>query len=228
MDDHSPQFQVITIDIHWSIARIESGIDWSRFSLIYQSKVLLTFALFCLVWIIICARWTSVECVSVSVSSLACAWSPGKILHVPSGFPTGKWTPSGRPQCNKWNILPLKIMSPIPKLSHLDWASQYKWRGWNFHEGGNTTSGLQPTYNWLVVSTPLKNISQLGVLFPIYGKIKFMFQTTNQIICHHESNPPRMDYSKPSDTVGAALMDCGNEAPNDPANGRNSSPVVYK
>jgi len=25
-----------------------------------------------------------------------------------------------------------------------------------------------------------KNISQLGVLFPIYGKIKFMFQTTNQ------------------------------------------------
>ena len=26
--------------------------------------------------------------------------------------------------------------------------------------------------NWLVVSTPLKNISQLGLLFPIYGKIK--------------------------------------------------------
>ena len=23
---------------------------------------------------------------------------------------------------------------------------------------------------WLVVSTPLKNISQLGLLFPIYGK----------------------------------------------------------
>ena len=30
-----------------------------------------------------------------------------------------------------------------------------------------------------MVSTPLKNISQLGLLFPIYGKIK-MFQTTNQ------------------------------------------------
>ena len=27
-------------------------------------------------------------------------------------------------------------------------------------------------YIWLVVSTPLKNISQLGSLFPIYGKIK--------------------------------------------------------
>ena len=36
--------------------------------------------------------------------------------------------------------------------------------------------GLWPTEEkyqcWLVVSTPLKNISQLGLLFPIYGKIK--------------------------------------------------------
>ena len=32
---------------------------------------------------------------------------------------------------------------------------------------------------WLVVSTPLKNTSQLEFLFPIYGK---MFQTTNQDI----------------------------------------------
>ena len=29
---------------------------------------------------------------------------------------------------------------------------------------------------------PLKTISQLGWFFPIYGKIKNMFQTTNQII----------------------------------------------
>jgi len=35
---------------------------------------------------------------------------------------------------------------------------------------------------WLVVSTPPKNISQLGVLFSKYGKIKFMFQTTNQLV----------------------------------------------
>ena len=32
---------------------------------------------------------------------------------------------------------------------------------------------------WLVVSTPLKHISQLGWLLPIYGQIK-KFQTTNQ------------------------------------------------
>ena len=34
--------------------------------------------------------------------------------------------------------------------------------------------------SWLVVWTPLKNISQLGWLFPIYGKIKNVPQTTNQ------------------------------------------------
>ena len=35
--------------------------------------------------------------------------------------------------------------------------------------------------DWLVVSTPLKNISQLGWFFPIYGQMKLMFQTTNQL-----------------------------------------------
>jgi hypothetical protein len=42
-----------------------------------------------------------------------------------------------------------------------------------------TRANLLPKYtcqqgrkNWLVVSTPLKNISQLGLLFPIYGKMK--------------------------------------------------------
>jgi len=35
----------------------------------------------------------------------------------------------------------------------------------------NITGGSKVGY-WLVVSTPLKNISQLGLLFPIYGKIK--------------------------------------------------------
>jgi hypothetical protein len=33
--------------------------------------------------------------------------------------------------------------------------------------------------------TPLKNISQLGWLFPIYGKIQFVFQTTNQLLYEH-------------------------------------------
>ena len=42
-------------------------------------------------------------------------------------------------------------------------------------------SGADWEHNWLVVSTSLKNISQMGLLFQIYGK-KQMFQTTNQII----------------------------------------------
>ena len=43
---------------------------------------------------------------------------------------------------------------------------------------------------WLVVSTPLKNVSQLWWLFPIYGKIKAMFQTTNQFsILFHDFEP---------------------------------------
>ena len=44
-------------------------------------------------------------------------------------------------------------------------------------------------YTWLVVSTPLKNISQMGLLFPIYGKIKAMFQTTNQTQDIHSIQP---------------------------------------
>ena len=41
---------------------------------------------------------------------------------------------------------------------------------------------------WLVFSTPLKNISQLGWLFPVYGKIKVMFQsppTSDASYCIH-------------------------------------------
>ena len=42
---------------------------------------------------------------------------------------------------------------------------------------------------WLVVSTPLKNMSSSGGMmkFPLYGKMKFMFQTTNQYIFYHIS-----------------------------------------
>ena len=60
---------------------------------------------------------------------------------------------------------------------------------WSFLDGPQGSGG-QPVKNvdvtnghvWLVVEpNPLKNMSALGVLFLIYGKIKFMFQTTNQM-----------------------------------------------
>ena len=40
----------------------------------------------------------------------------------------------------------------------------------------------------MVVSNPSEKYeSQLGSLFPIYGKIKFMFQTTNQLLWYNHS-----------------------------------------
>ena len=49
--------------------------------------------------------------------------------------------------------------------------------GWTNRKGRDqqsmvVTSTKRIEQNWLVVWTPLKNISQLGWLFPIYGKIK--------------------------------------------------------
>ena len=40
---------------------------------------------------------------------------------------------------------------------------------------------------WLVVSTPLKNIGQLGLLFPIYGKTKNVPNHQPTIVCHNHS-----------------------------------------
>ena len=45
--------------------------------------------------------------------------------------------------------------------------------------------------NWLVVSTPLKNISQLGIFFPIYGKIKNV--PNHQAECNAIKSPSPSD-----------------------------------
>jgi len=41
---------------------------------------------------------------------------------------------------------------------------------------------------WLVISPPLKNMSwSVGMMkFPMYGKMKFMFQTTNQYLMEND------------------------------------------
>ena len=55
----------------------------------------------------------------------------------------------------------------------------------------NCPIGVPPSLgnfnSWLVVSTPLKNISQLGSLFPIYGKIKN--------VLNHQPDRDNDDYS---------------------------------
>ena len=38
---------------------------------------------------------------------------------------------------------------------------------------------------WLVVSTPLKNISRLGLLFPIYGKLKKCSKPASSIMLYY-------------------------------------------
>ena len=43
---------------------------------------------------------------------------------------------------------------------------------WGTLDGSKHLKSYYCYYYWLVVSTLLKNISQLGVLLPIYGKIK--------------------------------------------------------
>jgi len=50
--------------------------------------------------------------------------------------------------------------------------------------GENSKSPCWTMFDWLVLEpTPLKNdgVRQLGLLFPIYGKIKHVPVTTNQI-----------------------------------------------
>ena len=47
--------------------------------------------------------------------------------------------------------------------------------------GSKNRGYLWDSKTWNLINTDLKNVSQLGLLFPIYGKIK-MVQTTNQYI----------------------------------------------
>ena len=52
----------------------------------------------------------------------------------------------------------------------------------------------------LVVSTPLRNISQLGVLFPIYGKIRHVPKHQPVVIIGMDDN--RDDTSQNDITIG--------------------------
>jgi hypothetical protein len=69
---------------------------------------------------------------------------------------------------------PLLCRGKIPRWAHghLGWPEK----------------NMEQIDTWLVVSTPLKNISQLGLLFPIYGKITAVFQTTNRIQIDNSSS----------------------------------------
>ena len=65
-------------------------------------------------------------------------------------------TKGGRRGCSAQQLSRLEERPPQPR--------------WENRRTGIWTNVVNP--NWLVVWTPLKNISQLGLLFPIYGKTK--------------------------------------------------------
>ena len=85
------------------------------------------------------------------------------------------------------------------------------------------------------IPTPLKNISSVGMMtFPIYGKIKFMFQTTNQMIMDDngwfgadpmDSKPPLINMNQPTAPNGPAAF-CKTSAPDVPSGLPWTNPAV--
>ena len=100
-----------------------------------------------------------------------------------------------------------------PKKLQLDKAPLY-WQVEDVEDGSNS----QLLHGWLVVWTPLKNISQLGWLFPIYGKIKNVPNHQPVLIgfSHfgHSSNSLRTTPSLPTQhaTSAPGARGSGNEA----------------
>ena len=97
-------------------------------------------------------------------------WISWENLWFPVDFPVSQPIEYNHPQ--HWTIMIIGI-----------WQIWMVWfrKMWKTAIAGDQTSLQNEEIPcWLVVSPPLKNISQLGWLFPIYGKIIFMFQTTNQ------------------------------------------------
>ena len=82
-------------------------------------------------------------------------------------------------QCWKMMLMKKNIMDwttkkkKHPPSCHLGWTMLRRARPRREELlGFRDTMGLRSTYwFWLVVSTPMKHISQLGWLFPVYGKI---------------------------------------------------------
>ena len=79
-------------------------------------------------------------------------------------------------------IIHLDSLDDIPIIPALCWLDMVKYASVPLGEP------VQPQC-WLVVSTPLKNISQFGWLFPIYRRFK-MFQTTNPNVSGLNPSPP--------------------------------------
>ena len=88
-------------------------------------------------------------------------------------FPRSPWCPGS--SWSSW--MPLRLFAPAdPEGSFREDPDRHL----GLCQVSQVHPGSQRSSFWLVVWTPLKNISQLGLVFPIYGKIKNGNQTTNQ------------------------------------------------
>ena len=75
-------------------------------------------------------------------------------------------------QTTMWISSPSKIVDHMNIWLVMQSVSSFFW-GMALSENTPTLSSARlAIFCWLVLSTPLKNISQLGLLFPIYGKTK--------------------------------------------------------
>ena len=97
-------------------------------------------------------------------------------IHRASGF---GWYPQSRPSfvghhkdfMPKSYCLPERLRSWLFMNFHVH-VKTIAEKTVDFHMTYVTLLAWNHIFSWLVVWTPLKNISQLGWLFPIYGKIK--------------------------------------------------------
>jgi len=74
-----------------------------------------------------------------------------------------------------WNIKPKHVIGiKIPKNMEYNNNKNGIYNPPTYYQNKHTrkTHLLNSIHIWLVVSTPLENITQLGVLFPTYGKIQ--------------------------------------------------------
>jgi len=78
-------------------------------------------------------------------------------------------------QLNAWVLKKFQVASNFTIFSCFKQSFQTRGFIWIYrihHTSHVSKRVTRHVHNWLVVSTPLKNISQLGWLFPKYGKIK--------------------------------------------------------
>ena len=100
----------------------------------------------------------------------------------PGRFHFWIYTPSYSHLC--WHPGGLALQPTWPTIC--GWMTAFLWHLSKARRILRRSIGLWRNNIWLVVSTPLKNISQLGLLFPIYGKIKNV--PDHQPVVFHSEN----------------------------------------